>query len=115
MLCDCGFKYTPLWIQGLKRLVLWTQNLTLLEGQGLWIQSIVLHCSCAKAASERYLKREGESSGFLLYDASGQALTSFNIGKAASERYLKREGESSGFLLYDASGQALTSFNIGRH
>ena len=41
----------PLWIQGLKRLVLWTQNLTLLEGQGLWIQAIVLHCSCAKAAS----------------------------------------------------------------
>ena len=28
----------PLWIQGLKRLVLWTQNLTLLEDQGLWIQ-----------------------------------------------------------------------------
>ena len=41
----------PLWIQGLKRLVLWTQNLALLEGQGLWIQAIVLHCSCAKAAS----------------------------------------------------------------
>ena len=41
----------PLWIQGLKRLVLWSQNLTLLEDQGLWIQAIVLHCSCAKAAS----------------------------------------------------------------
>ena len=41
----------PLWIQGLKRLLLWTQNLTLLEDQGLWIQAIVLHCSCAKAAS----------------------------------------------------------------
>ena len=41
----------PLWIQGLKRLVLWTQDLTLLEGQGLWIQTIVLHCSCAKVAS----------------------------------------------------------------
>ena len=41
----------PLWIQGLKRLVLWTQNLTLLEDQGLWIQTIVLYCSCAKAAS----------------------------------------------------------------
>ena len=42
----------PLWIQGLKRLVLWTQNLTLLGDQGLWIQTIVLHCSCAKAASQ---------------------------------------------------------------
>ena len=42
----------PLWIQGLKRSVLWTQNITLLEGQGLWIQAIVLHCSCAKAASQ---------------------------------------------------------------
>ena len=41
----------PLWIQGLKRLVLWTQNLTLLEDHGLWIQTIVLHCSCAKAVS----------------------------------------------------------------
>ena len=30
----------PLWIQGLKRLVLWTQNLTLLEDQGLWIQAL---------------------------------------------------------------------------
>ena len=28
---------------------MWTQNLTLLEDQGLWIQTIVLHCSCAKA------------------------------------------------------------------
>ena len=35
----------PLWIQGLKRLVLWTQNLTLLEDQGLWIQTLVLHLS----------------------------------------------------------------------
>ena len=26
-------------------------SLTLLEGQGLWIQTIVLHCSCVKAAS----------------------------------------------------------------
>ena len=42
----------PLWIQGLKRLVLLTQNLTLLEYQGLWIQATVLHCSCAKAASK---------------------------------------------------------------
>ena len=41
----------PLWIQGLKRLVLWTQNLTLLEDQGLWIQTSVLHLSYAKAAS----------------------------------------------------------------
>ena len=40
-----------LWIQGLKRLVLWTRKLTLLEDQGLWIQAIVLHSSCAKAAS----------------------------------------------------------------
>ena len=38
-------------IQGLKRLVLWTQNLDLLEDQGLWIQSYVLHLSYAKAAS----------------------------------------------------------------
>ena len=51
MLCACGFKYTPLWIQGLKRLVLWIQILTLLEDQGLWIQVLVLLCSCAKAAS----------------------------------------------------------------
>ena len=35
----------------LKKLFLCTQNLTLLEDQGLWIQAIVLHCSCAKAAS----------------------------------------------------------------
>ena len=53
MLCACGFKYTPLWIQGLKRLVLWTQNLTLLEDQGLWTQTPVLHLSYAKAASLR--------------------------------------------------------------
>ena len=32
-------------------LVMWTQNLTLLEDQGLWIQTSVLHLSCAKAAS----------------------------------------------------------------
>ena len=44
----------PLWIQGLKRLALLIQNLTLLEDQGLWIQSIVLHCSCAKARSESH-------------------------------------------------------------
>ena len=42
----------PMWIQGLKRLVLWIQNQTLLEDQGLWIQAIVLHYSCAKAASQ---------------------------------------------------------------
>ena len=48
----------PLWIQGLKRLVLWTQNLTLLEGQGLWIQTIVLHCSYAKAASSGIRARQ---------------------------------------------------------
>ena len=47
-----------LWIQGLKRLVLWTQNLTLLEDQGLWIQTIVLHCSCAKAASSGIRARQ---------------------------------------------------------
>ena len=41
----------PLWIQGLKRLVLWIQILTLLEDQGLWIQVFVLLCSCDKAAS----------------------------------------------------------------
>ena len=52
MLCACGFKYTPLWIQGLKRLVLWIQTLTLLVDQGLWTQVFVLHLSCAKAASD---------------------------------------------------------------
>ena len=57
MLCACGFKYTPLWIQGLKRLVLWTQNLTLLEDQGLWTQTPVLHLSYAKAASLCQLSR----------------------------------------------------------
>ena len=41
----------PLWIQGLKRLVLWTHNLALLEDQGLWIQTSVFHLSYAKAAS----------------------------------------------------------------
>ena len=40
----------PLWIQGLKRLALWIQTLTLLEDQGLWIQATVLHCSCTKAS-----------------------------------------------------------------
>ena len=47
----CGFNYTPLWIQGLKRLVVWIQTLTLLEEQGLWIQASILHCSCTKAMS----------------------------------------------------------------
>ena len=42
---------TPLVDSRVEELVLWTQNLTLLEGQGLWIQTIVLHSSCAKAAS----------------------------------------------------------------
>ena len=50
--CACGFKYNPLWIQGLKRLVLWTKNLILLEDQVLRIQAPVLHCSCAKASSD---------------------------------------------------------------
>ena len=45
----------PLYIQGLKRLVLWTQNLALIEGQGLWIQAIVLHWSCVNAASKNHL------------------------------------------------------------
>ena len=49
------FKYNPLWIQGLKRLVLWIQNLTLLVEQSLWIQAIALLCSGAKAASYRVL------------------------------------------------------------
>ena len=40
-----------LWIQGLKMLVLWTQKLTMLEDQGLWIEAIVIHCFCAKPAS----------------------------------------------------------------
>ena len=43
---------TPLVDSRVEELVVWTQNLTLLEGQGLWIQTIVLHSSCAKAASE---------------------------------------------------------------
>ena len=38
-------------IQGLKRLVRWIQNLSLLEDQGLWIQTSVLYLSNAKAAS----------------------------------------------------------------
>ena len=42
---------TPLVDSRVEELVLWTQNLTLLEGQGLWIQTIVLHSSCAMAAS----------------------------------------------------------------
>ena len=42
---------TPLVDSRVEELVLWTQNPTLFEGQGLWIQTIVLHCSCAKAAS----------------------------------------------------------------
>ena len=42
---------TPLVHSGVEELVLWTQNLTLIEGHGLWIQTIVLHSSCAKAAS----------------------------------------------------------------
>ena len=58
MLCACGFKYTPLWIQGLKRLVLWIQILTLLEDQGLWIQVLVLLCSCAKATSSGIRARQ---------------------------------------------------------
>ena len=66
MLCACGFKYTPLWIQGLKRLVLWIQILTLLEDQGLWIQALVLLCSCAKAASKRERERERERETFEL-------------------------------------------------
>ena len=41
-----------LYIQGLKRLVMWTQNLTLPEDQGLWIQTYVLYCSCAKVVSK---------------------------------------------------------------
>ena len=53
----------PLWIQGLKRLALWTQNLTLLEDPGLWIQTIVLHCSCAKTASVREREDYGEGRG----------------------------------------------------
>ena len=40
VLCACGFKNTPLWIQGLKRLVLWIQILALLEEQDLWIQAM---------------------------------------------------------------------------
>ena len=43
---------SPSCIQGLKRLVLWTQNLALLEDQGLWIQTFVLHLSYAKDASQ---------------------------------------------------------------
>ena len=43
---------TPLVDSRVEEVSLWTQNLTLLQGQCLWIQAIVLHCSCAKAASE---------------------------------------------------------------
>ena len=39
---------------------MWTHNLTRVEDQGLWIQAMVLRCSCAKAASERALEREGD-------------------------------------------------------
>ena len=46
---------TPLVDSRVEELVLWTQNLTLLGCQGLWIQTIVLHCYCAKAASNKYL------------------------------------------------------------
>ena len=50
----------PLWIQGLKRLVLWTQNLTLLEDQGLWIQTLVFHLSYTlrlrQVVSEQHLR-----------------------------------------------------------
>ena len=38
---------------------MWTQNLILLEDQGLWIQTIVLHCSCAKAASKAHEEVSG--------------------------------------------------------
>ena len=50
------YSSTPLVDSRVEELVLWTQNLTLLEAQGLGIQTIVLHSSCAKAASGR---REG--------------------------------------------------------
>ena len=66
MLCACGFKYTPLWIQGLKRLVLWTQNLTLLEDQGLWTQTPVLNLSYAKAASPCFCRKSEIESSILL-------------------------------------------------
>ena len=45
---------------------MWTQNLTLLEDQGLWIQALVLHCSCAKAASSLH---------FITYGSTPQADT----------------------------------------
>ena len=31
---------------------MWIQSLTLLEDQGLWIQTTALHCSYAKGASD---------------------------------------------------------------
>ena len=45
-----GFKYNPLWIQGLKSFIIRICNLTLLVMQGLWIYVSVLHFSCAKSA-----------------------------------------------------------------
>ena len=41
---------TPLVDSMVEELLLCTHNLTVVEGQGLWIQTIVLHCSCAKAS-----------------------------------------------------------------
>ena len=43
--------YNSLRTQGLNRLSLWIQNLTLIVGQGLWIQIIILYCSCSKVTS----------------------------------------------------------------
>ena len=57
----CRFIHNPLWIQGLKKLVLWILNLTLLveQGlflveQGLWTQVSVLYSSGAKAVLESH-------------------------------------------------------------
>ena len=49
MLVD--YSITPLWIQGLYRLVLWIQTLTLVVEQDLCIQVPVLYCSCSKEAT----------------------------------------------------------------
>ena len=41
----CGFKHNFLWTQGLKKLVLWFQNLATSADQGLWTQVPVLNRS----------------------------------------------------------------------
>ena len=84
MLCACGFKYTPLCIQGLKRLVLWIQTLTLLEDRGLLIQALVLQCSCAKAASQAQDLRVLQMRKYFIYTLQAHE-------HSQNRRTLKRE------------------------